>query len=69
VARARFHLTSSLTLVSAIIATSCSVIAMRHIGVQGALIGLLTGEVFNVLGIVILSLRDVRAAEAAPPIS
>jgi len=69
VARARFHLTSSLTAVSAVISISCSVVAIRHLGAIGALIGLLTGEVFNVAGIVVLSLRDVRAAETAPPIS
>jgi O-antigen/teichoic acid export membrane protein len=69
VARARFRLTSSLTAVSAVISISCSVVAIRHLGAIGALIGLLTGEVFNVAGIVVLSLRDVRAAETAPPIS
>ncbi len=69
VARARFHLTSSLTAVSAVISISCSVVAMRRMASGGALVGLLTGEVFNVAGIVILSLRDVRAAESAPPIS
>jgi O-antigen/teichoic acid export membrane protein len=69
VAKARFHLTSSLTAVSAVISISCSIVAMRHHGPVGALIGLLIGEVFNVVGIVILSLRDVRAAVTAPPIS
>lgn len=69
VARARFNLTSSLTLASAIIAISCSLVAMRHYGAAGALIGLLTGEVFNVIGIVVLSLRDVRVAETAHPTS
>lgn len=68
VARARFRLTSSLTLASAIIAISCSVIAMRHFGVVGALVGLLTGEVFNVVGIVVLSLRDARAGDTAQPL-
>ncbi len=65
VARARFHLTSSLTAVSAVISISCSIVAMRHHGAVGALIGLLAGEIFNVAGIVILSLRDVRAAKIA----
>jgi O-antigen/teichoic acid export membrane protein len=69
VARARFHLTSSLTAVSAVISISCSIVAMRQHGAVGALIGLLTGEVFNVVGIVILSLRDVRAAQVAQPVS
>jgi len=69
VARARFNLTSSLTAVSAVISISCSIIAMRYLGAVGALVGLLTGEVFNVAGIVIFSLRDVRAAATAKPIS
>ena len=42
---------------------------MRHVGAVGALIGLLTGEVFNVIGIVVMSLREVRAAAAAQPVS
>ncbi len=75
VARARFRLTSSLTLVSAVIAISSSLLAMRRIGVTGALMGLLAGELFNVVGIVLLSIRDATApsppadvsTQASPP--
>jgi len=64
VARARFRLTSTVTLVSAIISISCSLVAMHFIGVAGALIGLLVGELCNVLGIIVFSILDTRTAPA-----
>ena len=66
VARARFRLTSSVTLVSAIISISCSLIAMHIIGMAGALVGLLVGELCNVLGILVFSILDARTAPAPP---
>lgn len=56
VARARFRLTSTITLISATTAVGGCVVAIRAMGVEGALLGLLGGELFNVLGIVVLSL-------------
>jgi O-antigen/teichoic acid export membrane protein len=64
VTRARFRLTSSITLLSAIVSLSISVAAIHRLGVIGALIGLLGGEVFNVIGIVFFSLREARRAPA-----
>jgi O-antigen/teichoic acid export membrane protein len=61
VARAKFRLTSTVTLISAVISISTSLIAMGYIGAPGALVGLLLGELFNVAGIVVFSLRDSRA--------
>jgi O-antigen/teichoic acid export membrane protein len=60
VARARFRLTSSMTAVSAVVAISCTLIAMHHVGTSGALLGLLAGEIFSVTGIIFFSLRDAR---------
>ena len=60
VTRGRFQQSSTLTLVSAILSLSISYTAMHRIGVIGALIGLLAGESFNVLGIVAFSLREAR---------
>jgi hypothetical protein len=48
------------TLVSAIISISCSLIAMHIIGMAGALVGLLVGELCNVAGIIVFSIRDIR---------
>jgi O-antigen/teichoic acid export membrane protein len=60
VAREKFRLTSMVTLVSAVISISISLVAMRHGGVAGALVGLLAGELFNVAGIVVFSIREAR---------
>ena len=61
VARAKFRVTSTVTLISAVLSISTSLIAMRYLGAPGALVGLLFGELFNVAGIVIFSVREARA--------
>ena len=66
VARAKFRMTSSVTLISAIISISCSLIAMPSLGARGALVGLLFGELVNVAGIVFFSLRDARTKTSDP---
>jgi O-antigen/teichoic acid export membrane protein len=66
VARARFRMTSSVTLISAIISISCSLIVMPYLGARGALVGLLFGELINVAGIVFFSLREARAKASDP---
>jgi len=65
VTRARFRLTSFVTLASALLSFSVSLLAMRHYGVVGALIGLLAGETFNVAGIIFFSVREARNAPDA----
>ena len=60
VTRAQFRSTSSLTFASAVISYVVSLIAMGRMGAAGSLTGLLSGEVFNVAGIVVLSLREAR---------
>jgi O-antigen/teichoic acid export membrane protein len=60
VARARFTLTVTATSISAIVSLSIGFTAMHSMGVIGALLGLLVGEVLNVAGIVIFSIRDAR---------
>lgn len=66
VARAKFRITSTVTLISAVISISCSLIAMPSLGARGALVGLLFGELINVSGIVFFSLRDARAKTSGP---
>jgi O-antigen/teichoic acid export membrane protein len=65
IAREKFRLTSSVTLISAVLSISISLVAMHRIGATGALLGLLAGELFNVAGIILFSLRETRMAAAA----
>jgi O-antigen/teichoic acid export membrane protein len=68
VTRAQFRLTASITLCSAVVSFAVSLVGMRQLGVTGALLGLLTGEVLNVAGIVYFSVREARQApEDLPP--
>jgi O-antigen/teichoic acid export membrane protein len=62
VVRTRFQNIATLTLISAVIAISGSLISIYKFGAEGALIGLLAGELFNVCGIVFLSIRELRLA-------
>jgi O-antigen/teichoic acid export membrane protein len=60
VARTRFKSIATLTLISAVLAITTSFFAISNMGAAGALVGLLTGELFNVCGIVFLSIRELR---------
>ena len=62
-AQARFRVLTLLTLVSAVISLAISYWGMLQYGVAGALLGILIGELINVIGVVILSFRHV------PPLS
>ena len=68
-ARGRFVAMTWLTLVTAVTSLLISFIGMRMIGVVGALIGVLSGEVINVFGYALLSWLEVKRSErdeAAP---
>lgn len=69
-ARGRFRVTSSLTLVSAVAGISGMIEGIRYLGDIGVLLGLLAGETINVLGLLVMSVRDARqpvvSVEAAP---
>lgn len=60
VARGRFRTLAALTLASALLSLTLSYVCMRHIGVIGALIGIVAGEMLNVTGITIFSYRESR---------
>jgi O-antigen/teichoic acid export membrane protein len=64
VARSRFKRTSSLTFACAILSLSSSYILMHRIGVAGAAIGLLLGELCNTVGILVLALIEARNERA-----
>lgn len=66
VSRARFRLTSSITLMSAMVALTVSLVAMQRYGVIGALFGVLAGEVFNLAFVVYFSIREARAPSIDP---
>lgn len=68
VVRGRFRFLTSLALASAVISLSTSYWGMLHYGTAGALLGVLAGEISNVVGIVVLSLRETSPlpAQAQP---
>ena len=63
-AQGRFRDLSYLTLACALIALAASYAGMLQFGVPGALVGILIGELINLAGIVILSLRKVSPVPA-----
>jgi O-antigen/teichoic acid export membrane protein len=58
--RGRFQLTSSVTFVSAIVSLTTSFTAIRYLGIIGAPLGILAGELLNVVGLIVFSLREAR---------
>lgn len=66
VVRGRFRFLTSLALVSALISLTISYLGMLRFGTSGALLGLLTGEIINLTGIILLSFRETRRTTVAP---
>ena len=64
-AQGRFRIMTLLTLVCAVISLAASYWGMMRFGVAGALVGILIGELINILGIVILSFRHLSPLSAA----
>lgn len=65
-AQGRFRDLSYLTLACALIALIASYAGMLLYGVPGALVGMLIGEVINLTGVVILSLRTMAEPSGVP---
>ena len=65
--RGRYRIMAWLTLVTAILSLTIGYVGMRHFGAVGALVGVLAGEGFNILGFLALSLREVRLADSDSP--
>lgn len=59
-ARERFRTMTMLTLASALLALAVSYLALPRVGVMGALLGVLAGEVLNVGGLIALSAVESR---------
>jgi len=65
----RYRIMAWITLATAIFSLLTCYVCMRLFGVVGALVGVLSGEAFNILGFVALSLREIaiaRRRESAP---
>ncbi len=62
-ARARYRSLTLLTMVCAVSALTVSYLSMLRIGVAGAPLGVLTGEVINVVGMVVMSRMDLQRDE------
>ena len=62
----RFRVLTLLTLASAVLSLVVSYGAMRRFGVAGALVGMLIGELINLLGIAMLALRKSPPLVVAP---
>jgi O-antigen/teichoic acid export membrane protein len=62
-ARARYRSLTMLTLACAIVSLTVSYFMMLRIGVAGAPVGVLTGEICNVAGLVAMSLLEVQREE------
>jgi O-antigen/teichoic acid export membrane protein len=65
----RFRIMAWLTLATAIFSLITCYVCMRMFGVVGALVGVLCGESFNILGFIVLSLREIvlaRSNHSAP---
>lgn len=58
VVRGRFRFLTSLALLSAVVSLTVSYWGMHQFGTAGALLGILAGEVANIIGIVLLSFRE-----------
>jgi O-antigen/teichoic acid export membrane protein len=62
----RYRIMAWLTLATAIFSLVTCYVCMRLFGVVGALIGVLSGEAFNILGFTSLSLREIKLSRSRP---
>ncbi len=65
-AQARFRVLTLLTLASAVVSLTAGYAGMRTLGVPGALVGMLAGELVSAIGIVMLSVRRAPVLVVAP---
>jgi len=66
VARQRFRQLTALALVGAVISLVTGYVGMRQLGILGAPLGVLVGELIGLTGMVVLSLRQLGAHPAPP---
>ena len=63
----RYRIMAGLTLATAVFSLVTCYVCIRLFGVVGALVGVLSGEAFNILGFIALSLREIAVARAQQP--
>lgn len=66
-AKGLFQTMTTLTLAAAVVSLAVGYLAMSRAGAMGALVGLLTGELISVIGVVLLSLRALPRQCLDPP--
>jgi len=62
-ARGKYRSLTLLTFISAVVSLVTSYVAMLHIGVAGAPVGVLSGETVNVIGLILMSRAEVRRGD------
>jgi O-antigen/teichoic acid export membrane protein len=65
-ARTRYRPLTSLTFCSAVLSLAVSYACLVRIGVVGALVGVMTGEIVSVVGLVVMGLIEVHRDAAVP---
>ena len=65
-ARGHWKRLAGLTLFCALLGLSVTFLAIRQYGAAGGLLGLLAGEIAHVVGVIALTVRDLRARGATP---
>jgi O-antigen/teichoic acid export membrane protein len=66
--RHRFRLLTTIAMGNAAVSLSVAYLSIRHLGIVGVLVGLLVGEALNVVGLIVLSIREVRIACRVPAV-
>jgi O-antigen/teichoic acid export membrane protein len=65
-ARGQFKRLAGLTAFCAVLGLSVTFVALHWLGAAGGLLGLLAGEIAHVVGVMVLTVRDMRADLARP---
>ena len=63
IAKGHFKRLAGLTFGCALLGLIVTFIALKHLGAAGGLLGLLSGEIAHVIGVLIMAFRDVRASD------
>lgn len=67
--RHRFRLLTTISMGNAAVSLATTYLSIRHFGIVGVLDGLLVGEALNVIGLIVLSIREVRTSYRATAVS
>ncbi len=65
-ARERFPVLASLTVISALLSLAFGYGGMLRFGEVGAVAGIVIGELANIVGVVVLTLRELKRTVPAP---